>query len=95
MASVLQGIVAQRLYRTIDGIGRVAAVEVLVNTPAVANLIRTDKVHQIRSVMQTGNGMQTMDVHLRELVAMRKIEPQAIARKTLSHQEWFCLGNID
>ncbi|CAM3799313.1 type IV pilus twitching motility protein PilT [Alicyclobacillus pomorum] len=83
LASVLQGIVAQRLYKTIDGTGRVAAVEVLVNTPAVANLIRSDKVHQIRSVMQTSKafGMQTMDVHLRELVALRKVAPQAVANE--------------
>jgi twitching motility protein PilT len=51
LASVLQGIVAQRLYKTVDGTGRIAVVEVLVNTPAVANLIRPDKTHKIRSVM--------------------------------------------
>ncbi|MCL6636822.1 MAG: type IV pilus twitching motility protein PilT [Alicyclobacillus sp.] len=70
LASVLQGVVTQRLYRRADGQGRVAAVEVLMNTPAVANLIRTEKTHQIRSVMQTGRayGMQTLEMHIRELV---------------------------
>ncbi|MCL6517746.1 type IV pilus twitching motility protein PilT, partial [Alicyclobacillus sp.] len=67
IASVLQGVVTQRLYKRADGAGRIAAVEILVNTPAVANLIRTEKTHQIRSVMQTGRqaGMQTMDMHVR------------------------------
>ncbi|KIL36148.1 twitching motility protein PilT [Cohnella kolymensis] len=70
LAAVLLGIVAQRLLPTADRSGRVAAMEVLVNTPAVANLIRSEKVHQIRSVMQTGStqGMQTMEMSLRDLL---------------------------
>lgn len=70
LATVLVGVVAQRLLPSARGKGRVAACEVLVNTPAVANLIRTDKVHQISTVMQTSRqlGMQTMDMHLRELI---------------------------
>lgn len=75
LAAVLQGIMAQRLLPRADGSGRVAAIEVLVNTPAVANLIRTEKVHQIRSAMQTGKaqGMQTMEAALRELLQNRII----------------------
>lgn len=75
LASVLLGVMAQRLLPTADGQGRVAAIEVLVNTPAVANLIRSEKVHQIRSVMQTGKaqGMITMDNALRELLQRRAI----------------------
>lgn len=82
LSMVLQGVIAQRLYRTLDGNGRVAAVEVLVNTPAIANLIRTEKTHQIRSAMQTGrmHGMQTMEGHLRELVAARKL-PETVLRQ--------------
>lgn len=70
LAAVLLGVMAQRLLPTADGRGRVAAMEVLVNTPAVANLIRSEKVHQIRSVMQTGStqGMQTLEMSLRELL---------------------------
>ena len=70
LAAVLLGVMAQRLLPKADGSGRVAAQEVLVNTPAVANLIRSEKVHQIRSVMQTGKaqGMQTMEMSLRELL---------------------------
>jgi twitching motility protein PilT len=75
LASVMLGVMAQRLLPTMDGSGRVAAIEVLVNTPAVANLIRSEKVHQIRSVMQTGKaqGMQTMEMALRELLQQRII----------------------
>jgi len=70
LAAVLLGVVSQRLLAKTDGSGRVAAFEVLANTPAVSNLIRSEKVFQIRSVMQTGrsHGMQTMENSLRELV---------------------------
>ena len=56
--------------RTVDGKGRAAACEVLVTTPAIRNLIREGKVHQIYSAMQAGGrfGMQTMDMHLSQLV---------------------------
>ncbi|GGJ09503.1 twitching motility protein PilT [Alicyclobacillus cellulosilyticus] len=86
MASVLQGVVTQRLYRRQDGNGRVAAVEVLVNTPAVANLIRTEKTHQIRSMMQTGRsfGMQTMEMHLRELIS-RGVLPASVLTEYMAH----------
>ncbi|MBX6394937.1 MAG: Flp pilus assembly complex ATPase component TadA, partial [Alicyclobacillaceae bacterium] len=71
LASILRGVIAQRLVSRKDGRGRVPVVEVLVNTPAVANLIRTDKTHQLRTVMQTGRnqGMQTFEMHIRELAA--------------------------
>ena len=56
----------QQLLPTADGSGRVVACEVLVPTPAVRNLIREGKTHQIPSAMQTGSsvGMQTMDAAL-------------------------------
>lgn len=75
LASVMLGVMAQRLLPTTEGNGRAAAIEILVNTPAVANLIRSEKVHQIRSVMQTGKaqGMQTMEMSLRELLQQRRI----------------------
>ena len=75
LASVLLGILSQRLLQSADGRSRVALAEVLVNTPAVANLVRTEKVHQIRTAMQTGKafGMQTMEMALRELWQARRI----------------------
>lgn len=79
LSAVLLGVLAQRLLPTADGQGRVAVMETLVNTPAVASLIRSDKVHQIRSVMQTGRaqGMQTFDLALRELVQQQAITTEA------------------
>jgi twitching motility protein PilT len=70
LAGALQGVVCQQLLKTADGRGRAVATEVLVVTPAVRNLIREGKTHQIYSTMQAGAkfGMQTMDQHLAELV---------------------------
>ena len=70
LASALQGIVTQQLLPTSDGRGRAVAAEVLVATPAVRNLIREGKTHQIYSAMQAGGkfGMQTMDMSLAGLV---------------------------
>ena len=71
----LQGIVTQQLLPRADGQGRVCATEVLVPTPAVRNLIREGKTHQIYSALQTGgsHGMQTMDTSLVQLVREHKI----------------------
>ena len=70
LAGTLQAIVCQTLCKTMDGRGRVAATEVLVATPAIRNLIREGKTHQIYSSMQAGAqyGMQTLDQNLAELV---------------------------
>jgi len=75
LAMALQGVVCQTLARSADGHGRVVATEVLVVTPAVRNLIREGKTHQIYSVMQAGaaHGMHTLDQHLAELVRTRRI----------------------
>jgi len=75
LAGALQGIVCQSLCRTADGRGRVAAVEVLMATPAIRNLIREGKTHQIPSALQAGAkfGMISMDQSLAELVRQRKI----------------------
>lgn len=75
LAMALQGVVCQTLAKTADGHGRVVATEVLVVTPAVRNLIREGKSHQIYSVMQAGaaHGMHTLDQHLADLVRTRRI----------------------
>lgn len=69
LSFTLQGIVSQQLLPRMDGTGRVVALEVLTVTPAVRNLIREGKTHQIQSILQTGGryGMQTMDNSLRDL----------------------------
>lgn len=75
LASSLAGVVTQQLVPTADGQGRRVAAEVLVCTPAVQNLIRGAKTHQIYSLMQTGaqHGMQTMDQSLAQLVRGRAV----------------------
>ena len=75
LAVALQGVITQQLLPTADGAGRVAACEVLLATPAIRNLIREGKTHQIYSSLQTGGalGMQTMDAALATLVRAGKI----------------------
>jgi len=66
---VLQGVLSQVLLPRADGQGRIVAAEVLVATPAVRNLIREGKTHQIYSVLQTGAkyGMVSLDMYLVDL----------------------------
>lgn len=75
LANVLEAVISQQLIPTMDGSGRVAAFEVLHNNPAVRNLIREGKTHQITSVMQTNRklGMMTMDDALVQLYQEAKI----------------------
>ena len=70
LSTTLQGVVCQTLVKRSDGKGRVVVTEVLVATPAIANLIREGKTYQIISSMQAGRamGMHTMDQHLADLV---------------------------
>ena len=76
LSLVLEGIVCQALLPRVDGQGRVVALEIMVPSPAIRNLIRDDKVHQIYSTMQTGQeklGMQTMNQALATLCLTRQI----------------------
>jgi len=70
LAGAVQGVVCQTLCKRADGPGRVVATEVMIATPAIRNLIREGKTHQIYSAMQAGakQGMHTLDQHLAELV---------------------------
>jgi twitching motility protein PilT len=79
LAASLQGIVTQQLIPVPSGRGRAVAAEVLVATPAVRNLIREGKTHQIYSAMQAGGkfGMQTMDMSLANLVKQGAITLEA------------------
>jgi twitching motility protein PilT len=80
LSLVLEGVVSQTLVRASAGAGRIAALEVLVATPAIRHLIREDKIHQIYGVMQTGQeraGMQTMNQSL-----LRLVEQRLVARET-------------
>ena len=84
LSLVLEGIVCQALLPKASGQGRVAALEILVATPAIRNLIRDDKIHQIYGTMQTGQekfGMQTMNQALARLVEKRRRHARGGARR--------------
>jgi twitching motility protein PilT len=79
ISTSLKMVMTQRLLKTKDGQGRVAAFEVMKCTPPIQNLIREAKIHQIPSIMQTAvrDGMITMDKSLEELVKSGKIDQGA------------------
>ena len=89
LSVALQGIVTQQLLPTADGSGRIAACEVLALTPAVRNLIREGKTHQIHSVLQTGGakGMQAMDAALAQLVRAGKITRELAEQRSSTPEE--------
>ncbi len=86
LSQVLQGVISQQLIPRADGRGRVLAAEVMIPNPAIRNLIREEKIHQIYSQMQVGQskfGMQTMSQSLRDLVEQRLITcEEALAHAT-------------
>src|SRR5205823_7261707 len=76
LSNVLEGILCQALLPNAKGNGRVMAMEIMIPNPAIRNLIREDKTHQIYSTMQTGAeryGMQTLNQSLAELYRRREI----------------------
>ena len=87
LSLVLEGIMCQALLPRSSGSGRVVATEVLIPTPAIRNLIREDKIHQLYSAMQAGQeklGMQTMNQSLATLVKMRRISMEtAVAASSM------------
>jgi twitching motility protein PilT len=89
LSVALQGIMTQMLVPSADGASRCVAAEILVPTPAVRNLIREAKSHQIYSVLQTGgaHGMQTMDASLAQLVNSGKITRQLAESRAQAPEE--------
>jgi twitching motility protein PilT len=89
LSLVLEGVLSQQLIPTADGRGRAMALEIMVTTPAIRNLIREEKIHQIYSSMQAGQkfGMQTMNQALVDLVQKRRISrEEALNRSTLPEE---------
>jgi twitching motility protein PilT len=84
-AESIQAVIAQSLLRKRAG-GRIAALEILIGTPAVRNLIRENKIHQIPSSMQTGQsvGMQTLDMSLVDLVNKGLVTKEEAQSRTLT-----------
>jgi twitching motility protein PilT len=96
LSLVLQGVISQQLVPRKDGKGRVLAAEVMIPNPAIRNLIREEKVHQIYSQMQVGQskfGMQTMSQVLVSLVQRNLISPEeAIGHATEADEVRAVLG---
>ena len=90
LSESLRAVISQTLLKTKDGLGRVAAHEILIGTPAIRNLIRENKVAQMYSVLQTGQqfGMQTLDQCLGELVK-RNVVSLAEARMKAANKDTF------
>jgi len=78
LSEALKGVVAQNLFKRVDIKGRVAALEILVVTPAIANLIREAKTFQIPGMLQVGkkHGMQTLDDAITDLLTKKQISPE-------------------
>lgn len=80
LSTVCEGVISQQLIKTIDGRNRVAALEVMVTTPAIRNLIRENKTYQIQNIIQTSSkiGMQSMDQELVNLFRQGKISKESV-----------------
>lgn len=90
LSAGLRGVLSQRLIKRSDGKGRVAAFEALINTSAIANLIRESKTHQIESVMQTGSnvGMMLLEHHLAQLVRAGKLQAEVAQHHAIRPAEF-------
>jgi twitching motility protein PilT len=90
LSEALKGVVAQNLFKRIDKKGRVAALEILVFTTAVANLVREGKTHQIPGMIQVGKklGNQPLDDHIMEHLRMKRISPEEAYEKCLDKKKF-------
>ncbi len=86
LSTSLRGVISQQLLKRADGQGRVAALEILVNTPAVGNLIRQGKLDQLENSMQSGAqfGMRTMDKAIQQLLDQKLISGQEAYKKGIN-----------
>jgi twitching motility protein PilT len=87
LANVLEGVISQQLVLDIEEKERLAAVEIMVSTPAIRNLIREKKTHQIQNQIQTGSkfGMQSMDTSLLRMYNERRISRQTLLKSALDY----------
>src|SRR3569833_1392373 len=86
LSTSLRGVVSQQLLQKSDKQGRVAALEILVNTPASQNLIRQGKLDQLENVMQAGgaHGMRTMDTAIQQLLDSRQVTGKEAYKKGIN-----------
>ncbi|MBI5388711.1 MAG: type IV pilus twitching motility protein PilT [Verrucomicrobia bacterium] len=90
LSESLRGIVAQNLFKRIDRKGRVAALEILVFTTAISNLVREGKTHQIPGMIQVGKklGNQPLDDAIMEHIRMKRISPDEAYEKCLDKKKF-------
>jgi len=90
LSEALKGVVAQNLFKRIDKKGRVAALEILVFTTAIANLVREGKTHQIPGMIQVGKriGNQPLDDAIMEHLRMKRISPEEAYEKCLDKKKF-------
>ena len=86
LSTSLRGVISQQLLQRADRQGRVAALEILINTPAAASLIRQGKLDQLENTMQSGAqfGMRTMDSAIQQLLEQRLISPREAYNKAIN-----------
>jgi twitching motility protein PilT len=86
VSGTIEAVIAQTLIPTADGQGRVAAMELMLATPAIRNLIRDEKIHQIPSTIQISRktGMQSLDQSLKDLLMEGKISREDAIRKAVN-----------
>lgn len=89
LSTVIQAVISQQLIPKTDNNGRVAAFEVMVSTPAIRNLIREGKIHQVDTAIQTGSkyGMQTMDNSLIDLYKRRLITRDVALTQSFNQED--------
>ena len=89
LSNSLKAVISQQLIPTINGKGRCVAVEYMIDTPSVKNLIREEKEHQLYAAMQTGQmqGMQTMDQALLKLYREQKISKESVIEFCVDEKE--------
>ena len=90
LSEALKGIVAQNLFKRVDKKGRVAALEILVFTTAIANLVREGKTHQIPGMIQVGKrqGNQPLDDAIMDHLRMKRISPEEAYDKALDKRKF-------
>jgi twitching motility protein PilT len=95
LSTSLRGVVSQQLLQRADGKGRVAALEILVNTSAASNLIRQGKLDQLENVMQSGGqfGMRTMDSAIQQLLDQKLIAGKEAYKKGINKAKFEAVKN--
>ena len=96
LSTSLRGVVSQQLLQRADKQGRVAALEILVNTPAASNLIRQGKLDQLENTMQAGGafGMRTMDTAIQQLLESRQITGKEAYKKAINKGKFEAVKDV-